>query len=278
MVQNRGNAIASNTLRALRQLGPVTLWLALGSVTAWSAQPGEAQAGETELPQVSSTMQFEGGAVAYRYQMFLSPTTTADDKPATRLRTLLDLTGTLTTLGEALQQELPDQRCAGYKPDNWVVKLRELSAEPDREWLLLGLVAEVQLWACVDLKFLGDSKTELGRSFVTVELPIALAAQAHRVQLDSGRPDVEIDGDLGRAARIYLAARGEDLSDILVEQVGRIDASALKFDLPALLVASGAHIDGARFVSVGGMPHAEIEIVASIGIGTWMAMLRRLWG
>lgn len=252
--------------------------LALGASAVATEPSNQPQRNETELPQVSSTMRFEDAAVDYRYQMFLSPATSADGAPATRLRTLLDLTGALTALGQAMQHELPNRRCAGYKPDNWVVKLREVSADTDRDWLLLGLVAEVQLWACVDLKFLGDGKTELARSFVTMELPLALATQDHRVQLETGRPYVEIDGDLGRAARLYFAARGEDLSDVLVDQVEEVDAASLKFDLPALLVASGARIASARFVSVGGMPHAEIEIIASVGVPTWMSMLRRLWG
>lgn len=254
------------------------LLLMCGSATAWGAGPGQAGPKETELPQVSSTMEFDGGAVPYRYQMFLSPATTADGNSATRLRTLLDLTGALTSLGEALQQQLPDRRCAGYKPDNWVVKLRELSAEPDRDWLLLGLVAEVQLWACVDLKFLGEGKTELGRSYVSIELPMALRAHSEQVRLESDRPRINVDGDLGRAARLYFAARGEDLSQVLADRVAEVDASELKFDLPALLVANGARIDSARFVSVGGMPHAEIDIVASTGFATWLDMLRRLWG
>lgn len=234
--------------------------------------------GETALPEASAQVDVDGIPVPLRYRMYISTVAGATDAATTRLRSEVDLSAALSKLAEAVRESLPDQRCGRHGADNWVVKLREMSAETESDQLLLGLVADVQMWACVDLKILGDTRTELADARVWMELPLAVDAQPQRLQLRWGRPYVHAEGDLARAARLYFAARGEDLSAVLTDRLARLSPPAADFNLPALLLASGGRIHSARFVNRGGMPHVEVEIDAKLGIGTWMDALRGLWG
>ena len=259
----------------------------VGSLMLLGVVPGTAPAAanadlgktqESELPAVNASIDTEIGEVPYRYRMYLSSAGSGDGPARSRLRMVLDLGGAVSALADTLHQRAPSERCARRKADNWVVRPRELSAEVHDEALLLGLGAEVELWACVDLKFLGKAKSELADGRIWLELPLILDAQAQRVSLHYGEPRVRVHGGLGRAARLYFAARGEDLGERLAQRVNHLDQDQLQFDLPAILIANGAHIERARFVSEGGMPQAEIEIIANAGMLNWMALLRRLWG
>ncbi len=253
-------------------------WCIAAALLPLLAAQAEPRAGEMVLPEVSASVDLDGRSLPIRYRMYLSKVAGDDGESITRLRSVLDLSGAFSTLVESVRGELPDQRCRRHRADNWVVKLREMSAEAEAGELLLGLVADVQMWACVDLKILGQAQTELADARVWMELPLALDAQGNRVTLHWRQPQVRADGDLARAARLYFASRGEDLSEQLARRIQRARPDATQFNLPTLLLASGGRIHSARFVNFNGMPHAEVEIDANIGIATWVSALRNMWG
>ena len=165
-------------------------------------------------------------------------------------RAEIDLVPLLAEGRVMLRRQLPRDPCAKRGSDNWVVYLEAFAARVERDRLRLRLEFDVEWWACLEL-WRSDLRRRLSRGRVRMELAFGVESAAEGVRLWAEPPQIRTDGDLGRAARLWFAARGEDWNERLIERFERWNEDLPVFALPALGPFAGRLV-GARFLDSGG--------------------------
>lgn len=188
----------------------------------------------------------------------------------TRVHALIDLGSVVAALHSALERRLPRDRCRRHALDNWVAQLRHYSAQVDDDRLLLEVALDVELWACLEWHG-NEVRRRVSRGRAWMRLPLELDAGDAGLRLRAGRPQVDVRGPLGDAARAYLALRGLEVGDLLADRVAQLNARQPAFPVPALWLHQGT-LRSARFVDAG-RPSMAIEAELRPALPGWAQRL-----
>lgn len=244
---------------SLRALAVLAGMLAMGAAAA--------SAPATGIP-IATAVEVGGRPLTIKGTLTLTPAQQPGE--GTRVHALIDLGSVVTELHSALLLRLPRDRCRRHALDNWVAQLRRYSTQVDDARLLIEVAVDVELWACLEWHG-NEVRRRLSRGRAWVRLPLELDAGDAGLRLRAGRPQVDVRGPLGDAARLYLALRGEEIGDLLAARVAQLNARQPTFPVPALWLHQGK-LRSARFVDAG-RPSMQIEAELRPALPGWAQRL-----
>ena len=227
----------------------------------WLAWAGACVAGASELPlqpiAVSAEVEVDGRPLAIDAVITLGPTQAPGS--AVRATTLIDLGNVVAALHAGMLRRLPREHCQRHVADNWVARMRRYSVSVDDGRLLLEVGLQVEVWACLDWRG-NELRRRIAEGRVYARLPLRLQVADDGLRLHAERPQVDAYGPLGDAARVYFAARGVEIGEVLESRMAAFNARQRVFPIPALWLHTGT-LRSARFVDRG---RPSIEIVAEL--------------
>lgn len=220
------------------------------------AMAAGAQATPAPIP-IATTIEVGGQAMHIAGELTLAPAQAPDG--GTRVNARIDLGVAAAALHAAILERLPGDRCRRHAVDNWVAKLRRYHVSADAGRLLIEVGLDVEVWACLEWHG-SEVRRKVADGRVYARLPLALEIADAGLRLQVGRPQVDAYGPLGDAARVYFAARGAEIGDLLAAKVAALNARQATFPVPALWLHQGK-LRSARFVDAG---RPSLEIVAEL--------------
>jgi hypothetical protein len=235
--------------------------LARRVLALWLAWAGACTVGASELPPppiaITTAIEVDGRAVAIDGAITLGPM----QAPGSGMQAtaLIDLGNVVAALHAGMLRRLPRERCKRRAADNWVARMRRYSVSVEGGQLMIEVGLEVEVWAC--LQWHGNElRRRIADGRVYARLPLRLEVADDGMRLHAGRPQVDAYGPLGDIARVYFAARGVEIGQLLETRMAAFNARQHAFPIPALWLHQGK-LRSARFVD-GGRP--SIEIVAEL--------------
>jgi hypothetical protein len=146
-------------------------------------------------------------------------------------------------------RRLPRERCKRRAADNWVARMRRYSVSVDDGQLLLDVGLDVEALACVQWHG-NELRRRIADGRVYARLPLRLEVADDGLRLHARRPQVDAYGPLGDAARVYFAARGVEIGQLLETRMAAFNARQRAFPIPALWLHKGK-LRSACFVDSG---------------------------